>query len=67
MAKPTLAELKAAYGENYSHVELEPSTVQTTPQSKSGDLDMLRQRPLRNRLASPQKKMSFTKKQKDES
>lgn len=67
MTKPTLAQKKDAYGSNYSEIVLEPSTVLVTPESKSGDLDILRQRPLRNRLASPQKKISFTKKQKDES
>ena len=66
MTKPTLAQLKAAYGENYSRIELEPSTVQVTPQSKSGDLDLLRQNTEEQRLANPQKKVSFTKKKKED-
>lgn len=62
MTKPTLAQKKAVYGENYSENVLEPSTVLVTPESKSGDLDLLRQRSLQQQLAQPQKKISFTKK-----
>lgn len=64
MTKPTLAQKKAAYGSNYSEIVLEPSTVLVTPESKSGDLDILRQKSLRDRLASPQKKVAPTKKSK---
>ena len=62
MAKPTLAQKKAAYGSNYSEIVLEPSTILVTPTAKKGDLDMLRQNTPMQRLANPQKKVSFTKK-----
>ena len=63
MANPTEQELEAAYG-NYSQINYAPDNVLRTPESSETDLRSLRGRSEMHRLSKPQKKVSFTKKDK---
>lgn len=66
MANPTEQELQDAYG-NYSQINYEQDNVLRTPESEETDFrTLLSGRTERHRLLTPQKKISLTKKDKED-
>jgi len=67
MANPTEQELKDAYGDDYSQINYESDNVLRTDQSEETDFrTLLSGRTEGARLLKPQKKISLTKKDKED-